>query len=64
MWKQVYKKLRVDRIKSYFKECKKISERISEEEPALGFEAYLHTKERAKEKVKRVMMDIKEIKAS
>lgn len=60
----VYKKLRVNRIDAYQEECKRISERVAQEEQARGYSAYIGTKERASEIVNKVLSDIKEIKAS
>lgn len=60
----VYKKLRVNRIGAYQEECKKISERVAQEEQARGYSAYIGTKERATEIVNKVLSDVKEIKAS
>lgn len=60
---KVYKKLRVNRIISYQNECTKISNRIAEQNQALGYSAYIHTKDRVVEIVKKVISDVKEIKA-
>lgn len=59
-----YKKMRVDRIKSYKEECKKISNKISEQDQLKGYAAHINTKDRAKEIVKKVVSDVKEIKAT
>jgi len=60
----VYKKLRLNRIVSYQSECVNISKRIAEQNPTLGYSAYVNTKDKALEIVKKAMSDVKEIKAS
>jgi len=60
----VYKKLRVDRIISYQNECGKISNKMAEQDPSLGYSAYINTKDRATDIVKKAISDVKEIKAN
>lgn len=60
----VYKKLKVNRIIAYQDECKKVSSRIAEQDLSKGYSAYINTKDRAKEIVKKAIFDVKEIKAN
>jgi hypothetical protein len=55
----VYEKLRSHRIVGYKKECEKISESMT----SSGVEQHILSKERAKNEVKNVLMDIREIKS-
>ena len=59
----VYRKLRINRINSYQEECKRISEKISQQNQD-KYSGYIETKERAKEMVGKVLSDVKEIKAT
>ncbi|MFH1182043.1 MAG: hypothetical protein V1702_03735 [Candidatus Woesearchaeota archaeon] len=58
----VYNHLRVARIKAYKQECKVVSARVNEE-AAKGYAPYLWTKNKAEDKVRNVLLDVKEIKA-
>ncbi len=60
---QVYEKLRVKRLADYSAECKIITERIPESNTVKNYANYLVSKERVKNETKKVLMDIKEIKA-
>ncbi len=60
----VYKKLRVNRITAYQDECKKVSTRVAEQDQSKGYSAYINTKDRAKEIVKKAIFDVKEIKSN
>jgi hypothetical protein len=55
----VYEKLRSHRIVGYKKECEKISESVT----TSGIEQHILSKTRAKNEVKNVLMDIREIKS-
>lgn len=59
------KVLRGHRVIDYNNECKaNIIERISKGEPTKSYATYLNSKQFAKSKVKKILSDIKEIKAS
>lgn len=61
---KTYKTLRAHRILDYSNDCKtNITESISNGEPTKSYAAYLNSKIRAKEQVKNILSDIKEIKA-
>jgi len=60
---EVYKKLRVKRLTDYAKECKTVTERIPESGNGSSYASYLNSKGQAKAETKRILMDIKEIKA-
>jgi len=56
--------LRGHRIIDYNNDCKtNITEHISSGESTKSYGAYLNSKKRAKEQVKNILSDIKEIKA-
>lgn len=61
---EVYKKLRTNRIVAYQNECARISSKVAEQNAALGYSAYINTKNRATEIVNKALSDIKEIRAS
>lgn len=61
---KAYKTLRGHRIIDYTNDCKtNITERISNGESNKSYGAYLNTKKRAKEQVKNILSDVKEIKS-
>ena len=60
----VYKKLRANRITAYQNECGKLSSKIAEQEPTRSYLAYLNTKDKATDIVKKAISDVKEIKAN
>lgn len=59
----VLDRLQKHRLHSYAGEYKRISERIGEMEPAKGYLPYLYTKSRAEGEIKRIVEDVKEIRA-
>jgi len=61
--KKVYGKLRMARISAYRDECKVITRRIANEEPAMGYAAHLSNKQKSQTHISEALMDIKEIKA-
>jgi hypothetical protein len=62
---RAYKILRAHRIIDYSNDCKtNITESISNGDQTKSYASYLNSKTRAKEQVKNILSDIKEIKAS
>lgn len=60
-----YKVLRGHRVVDYNRECKtNITERISDSEPEKSYATYLNSKKLAKSEVKKIFLDVKEIRAS
>jgi hypothetical protein len=59
----VLSRLQEHRLHSYAGEYKRIAEKIGEGEPAKGYLPYLYTKSRAETEIKRIVEDVKEIRA-
>jgi len=59
----VLNRLREHRLHSYAGEYKRIGEKIGEVEPAKGYLPYLYTKTAAESDIKRIVEDVKEIRA-
>ena len=60
----VLSRLQEHRLSSYSGEFKKISEKIAESEPAKGYLPYLYTKSEADNEIKKIVEDVKEIRAT
>jgi len=59
----VLDRLREHRLHSYTTEYREVADRISDQEPARGYVPYLYTKKAADGDIRRILEDVKEIRA-